>query len=101
MESNIFHTPYGEAVVTERGVFHNPYTNVTSIEYDCFVIKNDGIAKGQTIAVRPGEQLTQQLVESAASCTTPEGRAANRRHNDEIRQFIRKLKGLPGTEPDQ
>lgn len=101
MESKIFHTASGEAVVTERGLFHNPNTDTTSIVYDCSVFTTDGITTGETIMLSPGEKLTQQLVESAASCATPEGRAVNRAKTDKIRQFIRELKGLPSPEPDQ
>lgn len=101
MESDIFHTPYGEAIITERGLFRNPLTNITYIEYNCTVVNAGGITTAQTIMLELGEKLTQQLVDSAASSATPEGRAANRAKTDKIRQFIRELKGLPSPEPDQ
>jgi hypothetical protein len=101
METDIFHTPYGEAIVTERGLFQNPLTGITYIEYDCSVVNSDGITTTGTIAVEPGEKLTQQLVDSAASCATTKGRTANRAKIEEIRQFIRELKGLPSPDSDQ
>lgn len=96
-----FHTQHGEAVVTERGIFRNPLTNITYIEYDCTVINPDGITTAETIMLSPGEGLTQSVVDNAASCATPEGRAANRAKTDKIRRFIRELKGLPSPESDQ
>lgn len=87
MES-VFHTPYGEVSVTMRSLATD-IDGKPFVRYSCSVISNDGVVTTPSIDLGLDEPLTQAIVEKAAFSTTPEGKAANRRHNDEIRRYIR------------
>lgn len=83
----IFHTQYGEVAMTMRSVTTDIEGNLIAV-YECKVITSDGIVKTPSIVLELDQPMTQALVEKAAFSTTPEGKAANRRHSDKIRQFI-------------
>lgn len=86
-----FHTQHGEVVFELKSLAEDTEKQPFS-RWACTVITPDGTKRTPSVGLGLNESPTQTIAEKVAFSTTTEGAIANRRHNDEIRRYIKSLK---------